>query len=52
MHYWYQMNVLERFTDGPYRARSLNTNTFTVSKDTLPPNTEIIILKVVREGDL
>jgi len=52
MHYWYQMNVLERFIDGPYRARSLNTNTFTTSKDTLPPTTEIIILKVVREGDL
>jgi len=52
MHYWYQMNVLERFTDGPYRSRSLNTNSFNVSKDTLPQNTEIIILKVVREGDL
>ena len=36
MHYWYNMGVLERFTDGPYRARTLNTNSFTVSKDTLP----------------
>ena len=52
MHYWYQMNVLERFIDGPYRVRSLNTNNFTISKDTLPSTTEIIILKVVREGDL
>ena len=52
MHYWYHMNVLERFTDGPYRVRSTNTNSFTVSKDTLPPRTEIFILKVVREGDL
>src|SRR4030042_1299169 len=52
MHYWYQMNVLERFTDGPYRVRSPNPNSFTVSKDTLPQNTEIIILKVMREGDL
>jgi len=52
MHYWYQMNVLERFTDGPYRVRELNTNTFTVSKDTLPGETEIYVLKVLREGDL
>jgi len=52
MHYWYQMNVLERFITGPYRVHSLNTNSFTFSKDTLPFNTEIIILKVVREGDL
>jgi len=52
MHYWYSMDVLERFTDGPYRVRSLHTNNFTVSKDTLPAETEIIILKVLREGDL
>jgi len=52
MHYWYQMNVLERFIDGPYRVRSLNTNLLTISKDTLPPETEIFILKVLREGDL
>jgi len=36
----------------PPRVRSLNTNNFTVSKDTLPQETEIIILKVLREGDL
>ncbi len=52
MHYWYHMNVLERFTEGPYQARFLNTNTFTVSKETLPPVTEIYVLKVFREGDL
>jgi L-ascorbate metabolism protein UlaG (beta-lactamase superfamily) len=52
MHYWYQMNVLERFVDGPYRARFLDTNNFTISKDFLPSTTEIIILKVMREGDL
>jgi hypothetical protein len=52
MHYWYQMSVLERFTDGPRPARFLNTNSFTISKDTLPFDTEIYILKVVREGDL
>ena len=52
MHYYNNLNVLERFTDGPYRVRFLNTNRFTVSKDTLPSATEIFILKVMREGDL
>jgi L-ascorbate metabolism protein UlaG (beta-lactamase superfamily) len=52
MHYWYHYGVLEKFIDGPYKVRSLNTNNFTISKDALPPETEIIILKVVREGDL
>jgi len=52
MHYWYQMNILERFTDGPYKVLSPNSNSFTVSKDTLPQETEIIVLKVLREGDL
>lgn len=52
MHYWYQMNVLERFIDGPHRVRSLNTNLLTINKDTLPTETEIFILKVLREGDL
>lgn len=52
MHYWYQMNVLERFIDGPHRVRSLNTNLLTINKDTLPTETEIFILKVWREGDL
>jgi hypothetical protein len=52
MHYWYHMGFLERFVDGPYPARALNTNVITVSKDTLPSSTEIIVLKVNREGDL
>jgi L-ascorbate metabolism protein UlaG (beta-lactamase superfamily) len=52
MHYWYSYGHLEKFTDGPYRARTLNTNTFTVSKDTLPTEPEIYILKVARQGDL
>ena len=52
MHYWHHQGVLDRFLDGSYRARTLDTNTLTVSKDTLPPSTEIIILKVRREGDI
>jgi L-ascorbate metabolism protein UlaG (beta-lactamase superfamily) len=52
MHYWYSMNVLERFTNGPTPTRFLNVNKFTVSKDTLPAVPEIYVLKVVREGDL
>jgi hypothetical protein len=52
MHYWYQMNLLERFTDGPHGSRFLNSNSLKISKDTLPSTTEIFILKVLREGDL
>lgn len=52
MHYWYNMGVLERFVDGPYPARYLNTSSMTLSKETLPSSTEIIVLKVNREGDL
>jgi L-ascorbate metabolism protein UlaG (beta-lactamase superfamily) len=52
MHYWYNTNVLQRFTDGPYRVRSLEINKLTTSKDMLPAVTEIFILKVFREGDL
>jgi L-ascorbate metabolism protein UlaG (beta-lactamase superfamily) len=52
MHYWYHYGVLEKFIDGPYRVHHLNTNSIIVSKDTLPPEAEIFILKVVREGDL
>ena len=52
MHYWYHMSVLERFTEGFHSVRYLNTNRFTISKDTLPFDTEIYILKVEREGDL
>ena len=52
MHYWYHYGVLEKFIDGPYPVHQLNTNSITVSKDRLPPEAEIFILKVVREGDL
>jgi L-ascorbate metabolism protein UlaG (beta-lactamase superfamily) len=52
MHFWYQMDVLGRFTNGPYKSRELNTNIFMVSKDTLPAEPEIFVLKVLREGDL
>jgi hypothetical protein len=46
------MNVLERFTDGPYPTRFFETNKFKVSKETLPLRTEIFVLKVIREGDI
>jgi len=52
MHYWYRMNTIERFTGGPYPARFLDANAFTVSKDTLPRATEIYVLKVAMGGDL
>jgi L-ascorbate metabolism protein UlaG (beta-lactamase superfamily) len=47
MHYYNSESILRRFLDGPYPARLLETNNFSVSKDTLPPNTEIIVPKVV-----
>ena len=50
MHYWYQQGVLERFLDGSYRARSLDTNTLTVSKDTLPPSRKSSSSKCERRG--
>jgi L-ascorbate metabolism protein UlaG (beta-lactamase superfamily) len=52
MHYWFRKGDLESFTAGAYQTRYLNSSNFTVSKDTLPPPTEIYVLKVVREGDL
>jgi len=52
MHYWYNTNVLERFTDGPYRDTRPESNKLTVSKNTLPVDPEICALNVVREGDL
>ena len=50
MHYYNRTFLLQRFMDGPYQARFLETNTFSVSKDTLPPVTEIYIPKVVWYG--
>ena len=52
MHYWYRQSDLDLFTGGPYPARFLKTNSLRVSKDTLPPSTEIYVLEVMREGDL
>jgi len=49
MHYWYAMTVLDRFTSGPTPTKFLNTNKFTVSRETLPAVPEIYVLKVVRE---
>ena len=50
MHYYNRTFLLQRFLDGPYQARYLETNTFSVSKDTLPHVTEIYIPKVVWYG--
>jgi L-ascorbate metabolism protein UlaG (beta-lactamase superfamily) len=52
MHYYSNTSLLERFKEGPFRARVLTTNRFSVSKDTLPTITEIIIPKVLWFGDL
>jgi len=52
MHFWYQTGLLERFLEGPHRSRVLDTNTVSVSKDTLPTATEIIFLKFNRVGYL
>ncbi len=55
MHYRPNTTNLERFLDGPYQARFLEINKFSVSKDTLPPVTEIFIPKVMwygRDNDL
>jgi len=50
MHYYNQTAALERFLEGPYRARFFETNTFSVSKDTLPAVTEIYVPKVLWHG--
>ena len=50
MHYYSDTTVLERFLDGPHRVRRLETDTFSVSKDTLPPVTEIFIPRVIWYG--
>jgi len=50
MHYYDDKMVLERFLDGPHRARFLKTDAFSVSKDTLPGATEIFIPNVVWYG--
>lgn len=50
MHYRYGTGVLQRFTEGLFPARFLNTNRFTVSKDTLPFVTEVFVPKVTWYG--
>lgn len=50
MHYYNDSFVLDRFIDGPYKVRFLETGHFSVSKDTLPPVTEIFVPKVVWHG--
>ena len=50
MHYYSDTTVLERFLAGPHRVRRLATNVFSVSKDTLPPVTEIFIPRVIWYG--
>ena len=52
MHYYSNFSLLERYIDGPYRVRRLETNQFIVTKDALPPVTEIYIPKVLWHGDL
>jgi len=55
MHYFNDSTVLAEFLNGPYPARYLESNRFSVSKETLPPTTEIYIPKVVfygRDDDL
>jgi L-ascorbate metabolism protein UlaG (beta-lactamase superfamily) len=45
MHYWNNSGALESFTGGPFKAEFFSTNTFTVSKDSLPTVTTIYVLK-------
>ncbi len=55
MHYYNNTFLLEELLEGPYRVRFLEINKFRVSKDTLPPVTEIFIPKVSwygRDDDL
>ena len=50
MHYFNDTRVLERFIDGPYPSRFLEDSRFSVSRETLPPATEIFIPKVEWHG--
>ena len=52
MHYYSNTSLVDRLADGPFKVRVLTTNRFSVSKDTLPSITEIIIPKVLWFGDL
>lgn len=46
-HYYHNYDLVQRFTDGSHKSHFLNTNNFTVSKDTLPSDTEIYIPRVL-----
>ena len=46
MHYWNNIAALNRFAEGPYKVRVFKTNNFSVSKETLPKELEIYILKI------
>jgi L-ascorbate metabolism protein UlaG (beta-lactamase superfamily) len=50
MHYYNSTFLLESFLDNPYPSRYLEINKFSVSKDTLPPATEIYIPNVIWHG--
>lgn len=50
MHYYNNTLVLDSFLDVPLRKRFFESNTFSASKDTLPPPTEIFIPRVVWYG--
>jgi L-ascorbate metabolism protein UlaG (beta-lactamase superfamily) len=50
MHYFNNSYTLQRFLDGPYRARLLETNAFSVSSDSLPPETQVIVPQVIWHG--
>jgi L-ascorbate metabolism protein UlaG (beta-lactamase superfamily) len=50
MHYYNDTKVLERFLAGPHRVRFLETGSFRVSQDTLPPLTEIFVPRVTWYG--
>ena len=50
MHYFNNNFLLESFTAGPYQSRFLDTNRFSVSKETLPSVTEIYVPKVLWHG--
>jgi L-ascorbate metabolism protein UlaG (beta-lactamase superfamily) len=50
MHYYNSAFLLERFLNAPHPVRYLDSNRFSISRDTLPPATEIIIPKVIWYG--
>jgi L-ascorbate metabolism protein UlaG (beta-lactamase superfamily) len=55
MHYYNSNFLLESFLDNPHPFRYLEINKFSVSKDTLPPHTEIYVPHVIwygRDDDL